>query len=104
MTTTQDQSDDRQPLMFDEEANRVFREAAKTAFLKVPELRSVVVVYDYFRNLNDIPEISKGMWLSSDGNTTKSSDSMMGSLGAMVQSTAHILDENFNTYQTLKMS
>lgn len=87
--------------MFDEKLNQKFRDTAHQAFLAVPELRSIVVVYDYFRNLNDMPDISKGLWLSAEGNTHKTNDSVAGSLGAMLQSTAHILDELFQRHQAL---
>ena len=105
-TSTQTASnldDENQPLMFDEALNTIFRDAIEAAFLKVPELRSVVVNYDYRRNLNDVPSISKGMWLSADGNEQKTPDSMAGSLGAVLQSAAHILDENFQMLAMLQV-
>ena len=96
-------ADENQPLMFDENLNATFRDACNAAFLKVPELRSVVVVYDYRRNLNDMPSISKGLWLSADGNEQKTPDSMAGSLAALLQSAAHILDENFQMLAMLQV-
>ena len=89
------------PLMFDEQLNKVFREACQTAFLQVPELRSAVVVFDFYRNLNDMEGISKGLWLSADGGKTKSADSVTGSLGATLQAAAHILDEQMQLYATI---
>jgi hypothetical protein len=93
--------DEQQKLMFDENLNQVFREACQKAFLQVPELRSVVVVYDYYRNLNDMEGISKGLWLHTEGGKTKPSDSVAGSLGATLQAAAHILDEQMQLYVTL---
>ena len=54
-STTTPASDDNDPLMFDEALTIAFRSTCNAMFLKVPELRSVVVVYDYYRNLNDAP-------------------------------------------------
>jgi hypothetical protein len=88
-------------LMFDERLNQEFRQVADRAFLSVPELRSVIVVYDYYRNLNDLPDISKGLWLSSGGGRDKSADAVVGSLGALLQSTAHVLDTLFQQHQQL---
>jgi hypothetical protein len=102
-TSTQTASDENQPLMFDEALNTIFRDAIEAAFLTVPELRSVVVNYDYRRNLNDVPSLSKGMWLSADGNEQKTPDSMAGSLASLLQSAAHILDENFQMLAMLQV-
>jgi hypothetical protein len=93
--------DEQKLLMFDEKLNQRFRDTAHLAFLDVPELRSVVVVYDYFRNLNDMPDVSKGLWLSADGGNHKTNDTVAGSLGALLQSTAHVLDEMFQRHQAL---
>ena len=87
--------------MFDEQLNDVFRRACQDAFLKVPELRSVVVTYDYYRNLNDMDGVSKGLWLHAEGGSIKPADSIAGSLGATLQSAAHILDEQMQLYVTL---
>jgi len=106
MTTNQTKpeipsDDEQQKLMFDENLNQVFREACQSAFLKVPELRSVVVVFDYYRNLNDMDGISKGLWLHAEGGSVKPADSVAGSLGATLQAAAHILDEQMQLYVTL---
>ena len=101
-STTTPASDDNDPLMFDETLTIAFRDTCNAMFLKVPELRSVVVVYDYYRNLNDAPNISKGLWLSAEGNEHKTPDSMSGSMGALLQSAAHILDENFQMHAMLQ--
>jgi hypothetical protein len=93
---------DNQSLMFDEKLNQRFRDAAHVAFLEVPELRSVVVVYDYYRNLNDMPDISKGLWLTADGGAAKPIDSVVGSLGSLLQSSAHVLDELFQQHQQIQ--
>jgi hypothetical protein len=87
--------------MFDEKLDNKFRTVIHSAFLEVPELRSVIVVYDYYRNLNDIQDIGKGMWLSAEGGKEKPIDSVVGSFGALLQSAAHILDEMFQRHQTL---
>lgn len=86
--------------MFDERLDNKFRTVIHSAFLEVPELRSVIVVYDYYRNLNDT-NIGKGMWLSAEGGTEKPIDSVVGSFGALLQSAAHILDEMFQRHQAL---
>lgn len=88
--------------MFDEKLNQKFRTTTHAAFLEVPELRSIIVIYDYFRNLNDMPDISKGLWLSAEGGKEKTMDSVAGSLGALLQSTAHILDEMFQRHQSMQ--
>jgi len=96
-------SNEEQKLMFDEKLNNKFRETAHQAFLEVPELRSVIIVYDYYRTLNDLPNISKGLWLAADGNKNKTVDSVMGSYGALLQSAAHILDELFQKHAELQL-
>ena len=98
-STTSDQTpkDEQQKLMFDEALNSTFRDACHTAFLKVPELRSVVVVYDFYRNLNDLEGISKGLWLHADGGP-KPADAVAGSLGATLQAAAQIIDEQMKMY------
>lgn len=88
-------------LLFDEKLNGIFRDAAQKSFLKVPELRSVVVVYDFFRNLNDTDGISKGMWLHTDGKAEKPADSIVGSVGATLQALAHMIDEQMQLYASL---
>jgi hypothetical protein len=96
-------SNEEKKLMFDEKLNNQFRETAHQAFLEVPELRSVIVVYDYYRNLNDLPNVSKGLWLAADGGKDKTVDSVMGSYGALLQSAAHILDELFQKHAELQL-
>ena len=96
-------SNEEQKLMFDEKLNNRFREVAHQAFLEVPELRSVIVVYDYYRNLNDLPNVSKGLWLAAEGGKDKPIDSVMGSYGALLQSAAHILDELFQRHAELQI-
>lgn len=87
--------------MFDEKLNGIMREATHRAFLATPELRSVVVVYDYYLALNDAPDVSKGLWLTASGSGTKPIDSVVGSLGALLQSAAHIMDELFQRHNQL---
>jgi hypothetical protein len=104
MTTTKPETppdDEQEKMLFDEKLNKIFRDACQTAFLQVPELRSAVVVFDFYRNLNDMPGINKGLWLSADGGKTKSADSVTGSLGATLQAAAHILDEQMQLYQVI---
>lgn len=92
-TTSTEQLD---PLMFDEKLNGMYRDTGNRAFLNVPELRSVIVIFDYYRNLNDSPDVSKGLWLSAEGKgPEKTPDSIIGSLGALQQSAAHVFDEAF---------
>lgn len=106
MTTNQPNQEnltdeEKQQFMFDEKLNHVFREACNKAFLSVPELRSVVVTYDFYRNLNDIPGIKKGLWLHAEGGKDKPADAVTGSLGALLQAAAHILDEQMQLYMTV---
>lgn len=102
-TTASTTSTEQDPLMFDEKLNNMFRNTSNGAFLKVPELRSVVVIFDYYRNLNDSPDVSKGLWLSAESTgPEKTPDSILGSLGAVLQSAAHILDENFALHAKLQ--
>lgn len=94
--------DEKQPLMFDEKLDTLFRNAGHQALLTVPELRSVIVVYDYFRELNDVPDISKGVWLSAEGDAERPLDAVMGSFGVMLQGTAQILDSLFQRHAILQ--
>lgn len=95
--------DEKKFLMFDEKLDNLFRDAGNRAFLAVPELRSVIVVYDYFRELNDSPDISKGIWLSTEGDGERPLDSVLGSFGVMLQGTAQILDLLFKRHATLQI-
>jgi len=101
---TEPTQEEKQKLMFDERLNARFREASHQAFLDVPELRSIVVIYDYYRDLNDMPDVSKGLWLSAEGGPVKPIDSMMGSYGAVIQSAAHILNDLFQRHAELQIS
>lgn len=95
---------DEDKLLFDERLTEKFRQTINEAFLEVPELRSVVVTFDYFRNLNDAPNITKGLWLAADADgADKPTDAIVGSLGASLQNTAHILDELFQRYEMLRL-
>jgi len=94
-------SKDKEHLLFDEQLNRTFRDAAHKAFLQVPELRSVVIVYDFFKGLNDSPDINKGMWLHTEGKAEKPADSIVGSVGATLQALAHMLEEQMQLYSVL---
>lgn len=90
------------PALFDEKLNEIFRGASDKAFMQVPELRSVIVIYDYFKNLNDAENISKGMWLHTDGHKDhKPADSIVGSMGVTLQAFAHILDELMQLHNSL---
>jgi len=100
--STANEDEERQKLMFDESLNQAFRETCHQQFLDVPELRSVIVTYDYYRNLNDMPNISKGLWLSAEGKD-KPADAVAGSLGAVLQTSAEILDQLFQQYQTVQL-
>lgn len=93
--------DENQDLLFDEQLNAVFRDTAHKAFLKVPELRSVVVIYDYYKDLNDASNINKGMWLHAEGSTEKPIDSVVGSIGATLQALAHMLDEQMRQHSNM---
>ena len=85
-------------MQFDEKLNQMFRETSFDSFLKVPELRSVIVVFDYFRNLNDAEGISKGLWLHTSGNKDKPADSISGSIGATLAALFHMIDEQMQQH------
>lgn len=89
-------------LFFDDKLKETFKEAAHQAFLSVPELRSVVITFDYYRELNDAPDITKGLWLSSDGQPVKKLDAVIGSIGATLQGVAHMFDDLFTYHQAMK--
>jgi hypothetical protein len=89
------------PMTFDKKLDEIFKTAANSAFLTVPELRSVVVLYDYYDNLNDA-QVSKGVWLHTTGGKDKPADSLIGSMGAVVQGLAHIVDECLQRKMTLQ--
>ena len=80
------------PLFFDRLNDR-FRRAAHEAFLQTPELRSVIVTYDYFGNLNDAPEVKKGIWLHCSGQESKPIDAVVGSFDVMLLNASQIMQE-----------
>ena len=88
-------------MQYDEKLNQIFREASHDAFLRVPELRSIVVVYDYFRDLNDAENISKGMWLHTNGGSEKPADSISGSIGATLAALFHMIDDQMQQHMYL---
>lgn len=94
-------AEEQEHLLFDDNLNKTFRDAAHKAFLQVPELRSVVIVYDFFKNLNDSPGINKGMWLHTEGKAEKPADSVVGSIGATLQALAHMIEEQMQLYSVL---
>ena len=94
-------TEEQKKMYFDEKLNQIFREASHDAFLRVPELRSVVVVYDYFKDLNDADNISKGMWLHTSGNKDKPADSISGSIGATLAALFHMIDEQMQQHMYL---
>lgn len=51
---------------FDEALQEAFRQLSFHSFLEYPELRSVVVVFDYAGELNEAP-IRKGFWVGPHG-------------------------------------
>lgn len=98
---TETPSVEEQQLMFHEKLDSFFRDTGQKAFMAVPELRSIVVVYDFYGKLNDTPGINKGMWLHSEGGSEKPADSIAGSAGATIQALAHMLDEQMALYNKL---
>jgi hypothetical protein len=79
--------------MFFDRLNEIFRRAAHEAFLATPELRSVVVSYDYFGSLNEAPEVKKGIWLHHSGQTQKPADAIVGSFDVMLLNASQIMAE-----------
>jgi hypothetical protein len=79
--------------MFDEKLNALFRETMHNAFLQVPELRSVVVTYDYFRDLGNAPEVAQGIWLDFSGSSQKSPETAIGMLRALTETSNSVLGE-----------
>lgn len=89
-------------LLFDEKANNIMRPAASQLLASIPELRSVVVVYDYHDKLNSVEGLSKGIWLSESGSNPRSPDAIVGSLGSTLQAAAHMIDELFQCRDNLQ--
>lgn len=89
-------------LLFDEKLNELFRPTANQAFTTCNELRSVLVIFDYYGALNDTPGVSKGLWLSADGNSPRATDSIVGSVGNTLQCLANMFDDMFARYQELQ--
>jgi hypothetical protein len=54
------------PEIFDVKALKIMQAAAQQVLSVVPEVRSVVVVFDYKGELND-SKINKGLWLGEGG-------------------------------------
>jgi len=79
--------------MFFDRLNEIFRQAAHSAFLATPELRSVVISYDYFGALNEAPEVKKGIWLHHSGQTQKPADAIVGSFDVMLLNASQIMAE-----------
>ena len=88
------------PRTFEERTLQAFRETADRMFLDVPELRGVVVTFDWYGALNDAPGVSKGLWLTANHNQ-KSPDATLGALGVLIQNTAHVLDEAMKQHAAL---
>ena len=102
MTEQQENNDNiEEPKSFDEKLNDIFLSACQLAFLNVPEIRSIVVTYDYKKGLNESQNVGKGVWLSRSG-SEKAADEIVGSLQAVLQNSAHILDEAFRMQQTIQ--
>ena len=59
-------SSGRPRLTFDEALCQKFRQLTNDCFNRHPELRSVVVVFDYNGGLNDA-QVAKGLWLGENG-------------------------------------
>jgi|JI10StandDraft_1071094.scaffolds.fasta_scaffold1498457_1 hypothetical protein len=89
-------------LLFDEKANNIMRAAATQSLASIPELRSVVVVYDYHDKLNSVDGLSKGIWLSEGGSNPRSPDAIVGTLGSTLQAAAHMIDELFQCRDNLQ--
>lgn len=90
-------------MTFDEKLNNLFRQTSHQAFLQVPEVRSILVIYDYFKDLNDSASVSKGFWVHTSGQKDKPIDSIVGTMGALLQSAAHVLDEWIQRHQQLQV-
>jgi hypothetical protein len=79
--------------LFFDRLNEIFRQAAHAAFLATPELRSVVISYDYFGTLNEASEVKKGIWLHHSGQAQKPVDAIAGSFDVMLLNATQILAE-----------
>lgn len=82
-------------LPFDEALQTNFQKLAQQSFLKCPELRSVVVVFDYNGKFNDF-DIKKGLWLANKG-TKPDYASVVGSM----RQTAAMLELQMTHLQAL---
>lgn len=101
--------DQKAPEMFDERIERIFRPTVSEALVREPELRSVVVIYDFHGPFNDVDGVRKGLWVSGDGSGPKPIDAVVGSLRNTLQCAAEMLNELFMTHaqlsdEILKMS
>jgi len=83
-------------MKFDQALNDIFEPVCRHALDAVPELRSILVIYDFHGALNDTPDISHGLWSSiNPQGQMKPVDVAMGSYGMVLQTAAEILDVLF---------
>ena len=89
-------SNAKQPgVMFDSQLVELFHPTIDKAFMDYADvLRSVLVVFDYYGSLNDAPDLNKAIWLGPQG-AQQEPAGIIGSIGASLQATAHMLDRAF---------
>lgn len=75
-------------LQFDQKLQELFQPVCRQALLKVPELRSVLISFDFKGKLNDVDGVGKGIWLSDMGAADRSPAAVMGTLNVLLQNMA----------------
>jgi hypothetical protein len=78
--------------LFDQLLAELYQDTTHKAFLKAPELRSVLVMFDYSGNLNNEDGVAHGLWVTRDEEKGKSVVSTIGSLGVLLQTSSHLFD------------
>lgn len=72
-------------LQFDQKLRELFYPVCRQALLMVPELRSVLVSFDFKGKLNDVDGVGKGIWLSDSGSADRTPAAVMGTLNVLLQ-------------------
>jgi len=89
-------------VMFDAQLVELFRPTIVEAFSAHTDvLRSVVISFDYYGQLNDADGVGKGIWLGAEGQQTDPAG-IIGSAGVTLQAAATILDRGFQLLQGVR--
>jgi len=87
--------------MFDQRLARIFQEAGLRAFTSVPELRSVMVVFDYYGALGSTDGVIKSAWLGPEGGASKSPATVLGTATGLINALSHVLDQGVSLRDVL---